>query len=150
MSQDYRKKGLLKTIVLSVIIKHGKLHGYGVYREITSLVDTYNPSIGTIYRVLGSLYKEGLIDKEEVQGRRKVIYYKPTPRGKEEFMKTVNCFLTKTARGLSFIIPVLNKLRNEMPARDLFSIDSRIKEIAEMVNAFIDKTKVTPVSTKVK
>lgn len=140
----------MKTIVLSIIIKHGKLHGYGVYREITSLVDTYNPSIGAIYRVLSSLHSEGLIDKEEVHGKRKVFYYKPTVKGKEEFLKIVNCFLDRTARGLSLITPVLTKLRNEIPARELFSIEGKIKEIAEITNSFIERSRAAPYTTSIK
>lgn len=140
---DYaKKKGLLRTLILSIVIKNKRIHGYGIYKEITDSSIDYSPSIGTIYRLLGELHREGLIDKEVVPGSKKKVYYLPTSKGLEEFINIATCFLNRTVRGLSILIPVLNKLYEEGKRATLFTLEGRIEELYNLSKDFLENIKI--------
>ncbi|MEM4691695.1 MAG: PadR family transcriptional regulator [Desulfurococcaceae archaeon] len=133
-----KRKGLLKTLILSIVIENKMIHGYGIYKAISDSSIKYFPSIGTIYRLLGELYKEGLIDKIEVSGNKKKVYYTPTNKGLEEFINITTCFLNKTVRGLSVITPVLKRLYEENRGFNLFNIESKIEELYSISKEFLE------------
>lgn len=139
---DYaRRKGLLRALILSIIIRNEKIHGYGIYKEIVDSSLGYFPSIGTIYRLLGELHREGLIEKEVVSGSKKKVYYLPTNKGLEEFVNIATCFLNKTVRGLSVLTPVMKKLYEEGRRATLFVLESRVEEIYNLSKEFLESIK---------
>jgi len=107
------KSGLLRFLVLSIIVRYGRIHGYGVYKEFQRL-GSWNPSIGTIYRVLNDLALKGFIEREveNVNGRR-VVYYTASDKGVEEFLRVASCMLSKISIGLEIIIPTFTALKNK-------------------------------------
>ncbi len=108
-----QRRGLLKLLIMTIIIRKKKIHGYGIYKELDELASgIWNPSIGTIYRVLNELVSKEYIRKEEVmQGNRRVVYYIPTEKGIEEFLKASDCILRKIRTGIELIVPTLKSLR---------------------------------------
>ena len=98
-------KGSLKTIVLKLLEKNGRMYGYEITRKVEEItkgkiVLTY----GALYPVLHKLEKEGVLHVEsENYNNRMRVYYKLTPKGhslvKEkiqemaEFLKTIRTII---------------------------------------------------------
>ncbi|MEM3781342.1 MAG: PadR family transcriptional regulator [Candidatus Micrarchaeaceae archaeon] len=74
------KRGLLRPIVIS-ILRHGPKNGEEIMEEIESIsFGLWHPSPGSLYPLLGELYKEGTISKGEdgryslTESGKKIIY----------------------------------------------------------------------------
>jgi len=132
-----RRRGLLKLIVLSSIIKHEKIHGYGVYKEVTSLASGgWNPSIGTIYRILNKLVAEGYVNRDVVaRNGRKIVYYTITERGVEEFFKIAECLLNKIYTGMELLIPALRSLKARDRRVEIF--DNALEKILHVIKGYL-------------
>lgn len=109
------RRGLLKLFIMSIVIRKRKIHGYGIYKELDELASgLWNPSIGTIYRILGELERKGYIKrKEEVRGGRRLVYYIPTEKGIEEFLKISDCILKKIRLGIELLVPTFKSLQEK-------------------------------------
>jgi len=114
---------LLELLVLTSIIEHGRIHGYGIYKKLISSAPSYwKPSIGALYRVLNSLVVNGLVTREEavVNGRR-VVYYSVTDKGVDEFFKIAECILNKIYAGVKLLLPALASMKTKDSRVDYFN-----------------------------
>ncbi|MCD6524432.1 MAG: PadR family transcriptional regulator [Thermococcus sp.] len=79
------RSGLYSYLVLSILDKEGELHGYAIRKRLGELSEgKLVPSEGTLYGILKSLKKLGLVEDSwaEVGGRPRK-YYSLTELGKE-------------------------------------------------------------------
>ncbi len=74
-------KGHLKLLVLK-LLEEGPLHGYGIMAELEKRYGMPHPSPGTIYPILASLKRAGLIEVTG-EGKRDKKLYRITEKGKE-------------------------------------------------------------------
>lgn len=74
-------RGHLKLLVLK-ILEEGPLHGYGIMAELERRYGMPQPSPGTIYPILASLRRAGLIEVAG-EGKREKKLYRITGKGKE-------------------------------------------------------------------
>ncbi|BFH72607.1 PadR family transcriptional regulator [Sulfurisphaera javensis] len=82
ISLDRIKRGALRSLVLSSLAKK-PMYVYEIIKNIHSETHGfYKPSPGSIYPVLKSLLKDGLVESFEDNGKR---MYKLTEKGIEEF-----------------------------------------------------------------
>jgi len=130
------KRGLMKILLLSTILKYGRVHGYKIYKELVeSSSMKWNPSIGTIYRILNNMTNEGYVEKEiENIGNRRIVYYKATDKGLEEFMKIASCVFNKIITGLEVIVPTIKMLKVNNRLNNEF--DSEMSIIRDIVNEY--------------
>ncbi len=103
------EKGLLRnnatTLVLAVL-KDGARHGYDIAREVERRSeDTLTFKHGTLYPVLHSLEKDGLIvsEWERADGERPRRVYRLTDRGRAELERCVATWRT-FARAMNRVI----------------------------------------------
>lgn len=75
--------GNLKYIVLKLLAKK-PLSGYGIMKQIKDYTGCWKPSTGSVYPLLDSMLKEGLLNVTKLE-RSKV--YEITDTGKEELNK---------------------------------------------------------------
>lgn len=76
-----------RLLVLGVVRKYGKAHGYLVRQELTSwgIEDCANIKWGSIYHALKQLTKEGLLEATMIDKWPGRVDYAITPEGDEEF-----------------------------------------------------------------
>jgi len=113
----------LKLLVLYIIYNYEEIHGYGIKKEIQNLIKGYELSPGSLYPILNSLQRSGLIEKTNVNHKK---VYRITNEGKkyvEKHEKQIKEFLKQ--------IDNFNKLY-ENGLKDLFKL------IKELINANID------------
>ena len=83
-------RGALKPIILSVLLKKGKMHGYAIRKFILETVATEKLIItdGGLYASLKNLRSQDLLDKtkKKVEGR-KLVQYTLSKKGMEEAKK---------------------------------------------------------------
>ncbi len=92
-SKKKKKSSFLKILSLAILISEGDLHGYALYKKIIYHTHMkWVPSIGTVYRVLNEMAREGLIEKK-VMGRKSV--YKITSKGIEYYIENSIASVTK-------------------------------------------------------
>lgn len=107
-------KGTLKTIVLNMLKKHGRLYGY----ELTQLVKelTLNKiqiTEGALYPTLHALEKDGIVDVEQESfGKRIRKYYMLTEKGKTEVVKRSN-ELSDFIETMQFLLDLKPKVNND-------------------------------------
>ncbi len=133
-------KGLLKFVILGIIIGNERIHGYRIHKLMTEISrGRWKPSIGTTYRLLNELLREGYISREvEVRGRRRIIYYKATEKGLNEFFKVSDIFTDKIIIGLDLIIKAIMRHRG----RDIPFIDevyTKLYTIKNILDQWLDK-----------
>lgn len=132
MQAKKKFRSVFKIKVLGIIIKNKEIHGYGIYKELLSIIHGLEliekPSIGTIYRILNELLEEGYIEEKiQYKGKRKIILYHPTPKGINEFLRISKGFLTKTLIGLKLVISAINSINEKQPV--INEIRDRLKRI---------------------
>ncbi|ASJ02602.1 PadR family transcriptional regulator [Thermococcus profundus] len=74
-------KGHLRILVLKLLAER-PLHGYGIMAELEKRYGMPHPSPGTIYPILASLRRAGLIEIAS-EGKREKKLYRITEKGKE-------------------------------------------------------------------
>ncbi|MGD9792198.1 MAG: PadR family transcriptional regulator [Acidimicrobiia bacterium] len=87
MSIDLLRPALLASLA------SGPQHGYGLLRDVETLTGgRVSPRVGSLYRVLDSLERDGLIvdDHEEVVDGRLRRYYRLSPQGRTELADLVD------------------------------------------------------------
>ena len=78
------KRGALRSLVLSCLSEK-EMYVYEIIKTIQIKTGGfYKPSPGSIYPVLKSLIKEGLVESYEINGKK---YYKLTEKGEKEYNK---------------------------------------------------------------
>lgn len=86
ISLERIKRGALRALVLSCLSEKD-MYVYEIIKTIQLKTGGfYKPSPGSIYPVLKSLIKEGLVESYEVNGKK---YYKLTEKGKKEYSKII-------------------------------------------------------------
>jgi len=78
-------KGTLKTIVLSLLAKHGRMYGYEITQHVKEATDgKIQLTEGALYPLLHRLEAEGMLLTEKVNiGKRVRKYYSLTDAGNE-------------------------------------------------------------------
>lgn len=87
-------KGTLKTIILHMLDRHGRMYGYELTQRVRELSDDYiQITEGALYPTLHKLEAEGaLVTEKEYIGKRVRKYYKITPGGKSLFKQRMGEF----------------------------------------------------------
>ena len=84
ISLERIRRGALRSLVLSCLYEK-EMYVYEIIKTIQSKTGGfYKPSPGSIYPVLKSLIKEGLVESFEKDGKK---YYKLTEKGVKEYNK---------------------------------------------------------------
>jgi len=106
-------KGTLKTIVLSLLSRQGKMYGYEITQHVKEATDgKIQLTEGALYPLLHRLEAEGLLKTEKVNiGKRVRKYYKLTKDGTtkaaqlvdefKEFSATINRLLNPSTSNLT-------------------------------------------------
>ncbi len=133
---EVKAKGMLKAFMLGIIIQKGRVHGYEIYKDLIDLgKNKWRPSIGTIYRMLNEMVKEGLIEKQEIiEGKRTVIYYRPTQQGIIEFVVRSKLFLEKVYLGLSLLTATLQELKKAGMSDE--ELEQKVRKILELLKKY--------------
>jgi PadR family transcriptional regulator PadR len=78
-------KGTLQTIVLNLLVQHGKMYGYEITQKVKLLTDNHIVlTEGALYPSLHKMEGQGLLSTEKVKtGKRVRKYYIPTKVGFE-------------------------------------------------------------------
>ncbi|WP_297421807.1 PadR family transcriptional regulator [Thermococcus sp.] len=74
-------KGHLKLLILKMLSER-PMHGYGIMVELENTYGIPHPSPGTVYPILGSLRRSGLIERVG-EGKRDKRLYRATKKGVE-------------------------------------------------------------------
>ncbi len=133
----------LRHLVLNLIAIHGEMHGYEIMNRIKELTSgLWKPSTSTLYMVLETLVKEGLLEKrEEYRGRVKRVKYRLTEKGLEILSLSTDLALKIMYRITERLETVNQMLRERrvsvrrLKARDL---EKRI-EVLRKIREYIDK-----------
>ncbi len=135
-----KKKCGMKILLLSIIIRHEKIHGYKIYKELLDIgMDEWNPSIGTLYRLLNELTGKGYIVAEEgYAGKRRIVYYMPTKKGIEEFLHVCEHFFEDGRIGMEILLPTLKKLK----ARNMVDpyIDGKARYLIKLLSDYLNSS----------
>ncbi len=92
-SKKKKKSSFLKILSLAILISEGDLHGYALYKKIIYHTQMkWVPSIGTVYRVLNEMAREGLVEKTSI-GRKSL--YRITDKGIEYYIENSIASVTK-------------------------------------------------------
>ena len=84
-------RGFLKPCILLLLFEKGAKHGYGIIRFLEEIT-CWKPSPGSVYPVLKSLCKEGLIKEVKLHSRKKK--YTLTSKGRELAKALKSCEMT--------------------------------------------------------
>jgi DNA-binding PadR family transcriptional regulator len=87
-------KGTLKTIILSLLEKNGRMYGYEITRQVKEMTgEEIILTEGALYPALHKLEAAGLVLTEKVSiGKRVRKYYYPTESGREKARQSQNEF----------------------------------------------------------
>lgn len=88
-----------RLLVLGMVRKYGRAHGYLVSRELLSwgTADWANVKAGSIYHALRQLAKEGLLDETQIAAWPGRVDYEPTAAGEAEFFRLLREALRRPA-----------------------------------------------------
>ena len=114
-----KKPLLLRVLILAILIKEGKLHGYLLYKKILQHTRMrWKPSIGTIYHTLNEMVKEGLVSKH---AENRKYNYVITSEGIEYFIKNSRTPAIRMAGVLATILEAYLKIpkANSVLTKDL-------------------------------
>ncbi len=104
-------RGFLRSFVL-VILKEKASHGYEIMEKINERTGFWRPSPGTIYPLLRTLKKEGLIEEIKIGSNRRT--YKLTSRGVEIAAKVEQSERKIKEDVISLLAQVLNLEEGEI------------------------------------
>jgi DNA-binding PadR family transcriptional regulator len=77
-------RGILRLYVLSMLLRHAET-GYSIMGTIEDKTEgAWRPGPGTVYPLLRSLVKEGLLEKVGSEGADVTVKYSVTKKGKQE------------------------------------------------------------------
>lgn len=104
-------KGFLKVYTLK-LLKQKPLCGYEIMKEIQNKTGFWKPSSGTIYPLINSLKKEGLIKKLKTEKRKNL--YKLTKKGERNIEKLEDVKEELRKKFLDVFSNLLNIERKEL------------------------------------
>jgi DNA-binding PadR family transcriptional regulator len=111
-------KGILKSYII-LVLRERPMHGYAIMNTISTKTKIWKPSPGTIYPLLASMTKKGLIEKRAAANK---IVYTLTKKGRE------------TARHIS-------EIRHDFKKRSIETLLAVLteKELFDMRKRFISR-----------
>ena len=123
---------LLELLILAMLISEGGAHGYALYKRILEVTQMHwNPSIGTIYRLLNDMASRGLVARD-VEGRRR--RYSVTGRGVEYFASRARTPLTRKAGVLAAMLEAYFKVAEEQPSLVTGDLKERLKALRDVLD----------------
>ncbi len=136
MVSKAKKSSFLKMLSLAILIRDGELHGYALYKKILYYTHMkWIPSIGTVYRVLNEMAREGLINKR-VSGRKYV--YSVTDKGIEYFIQQTIPSVTKVSGILATALEAYLKIMDNRHGLQIITEDlrDRLKTLSKVLNEY--------------
>jgi len=129
---------LLELLILAILIKEGKLHGYALYKHIVDITQTrWKPSIGTIYRFLNDMARRGLVLKN-VKDRK--YEYEVTHKGIEYFIENMRNPLIRLAGILATSLESYFKVAEKNPNILSEDIKERLRTLKKILDSNIEFT----------
>ncbi|WP_297437230.1 PadR family transcriptional regulator [Thermococcus sp.] len=121
-------KGHLKLLILKMLSEK-PMHGYGIMAELEKTYGIPHPSPGTVYPILASLRRSGLIEITG-GGKREKRLYMATEKGNE--------YLREHGEELREVMELLNRFRefSRLGGRDL---GEALKEVFNSVERLTDE-----------
>jgi PadR family transcriptional regulator, regulatory protein PadR len=109
-------KGTLKTIVLSLLSKHGQMYGYEITQHVKDQTKgKIQLTEGALYPLLHRLEAEKLLTTEKVNiGKRVRKYYKLTKSGTQQATSLVDEFRAFTTT-MNNLLNSFNQNQNALP-----------------------------------
>ncbi|ASJ09543.1 PadR family transcriptional regulator [Thermococcus siculi] len=123
-------KGHLKLLILKMLAEK-PMHGYGIMAELERTYGIPHPSPGTVYPILASLKRGGLIETVG-EGKREKRLYKATDKGRE--------YLTEHADELREIEELMERFRefSRLGGRELGLV---LREVFNSLDSLTDGQK---------
>lgn len=120
---------MLEFIVLGVLTNKS-LTGYDIRKYIEQGIGLfYKASFGSIYPILNTLNKKGLIDySEELHGKRQSKMYNVTEKGKQEFNNWLEGKNCNSVEEFMAVVYFLDRLPKEQAASKIKSYSTQIDE----------------------
>ena len=120
--------------MLAILISEGELHGYLLYKRIMEYTCMrWRPSIGTMYRTLNDMVKEGLVIKRS-EGRR--YSYVITPKGIEYFIENSKAPIMRMAGVLTKILEAYLKVPKEGSEVLTKELRRRLRSLREVLGRY--------------
>lgn len=140
----------LRNLILQLIALHGEMHGYEIMKKIGEItLGLWKPSTSTLYMVLDSLVREGLLEpREEYRGRVKRVRYRVTEKGLEVIKLSIGTTIEILYQIISRLEDLNKKLENAKLGKRLLTrndlkkhIDTlkRIRDIIDERIAFLEE-----------
>ncbi|WP_099211871.1 PadR family transcriptional regulator [Thermococcus henrietii] len=135
-------RGQLKLLILKML-EEKPMHGYGIMAELEKRYGVPHPSPGTVYPILASLRRAGLIETVG-SGKREKKLYQTTEKGREylrEHEEELQNVLSLAEKFIEF-----RKIGGFELARALKDVFNSVNELSEeqkraLAEEFIDFTK---------
>lgn len=122
----------LELLVLALLINEGKMHGYALRKKIVSATrKRWDPSIGTIYRMLNSMLEKNLVEKS-AEGRKQV--YSITQKGVKYFTEISGDLLTRRVGVLAELLRAYFMIAEKNPS----IVDEHLKENLKILKEVLD------------
>lgn len=140
-----RKAPFLKLLILSILVVKNSMHGYAIYKDILLYTkEKWRPSIGTIYRVLNAMNKEGLLVKKKIRlGGRTISQYTITKKGIQVFIEMSRPMLMKMTAILSTFIEAYRRLLKEYDEKLDREVVERLMKLYSSIKEYIEVYKET-------
>ncbi len=136
-----RQCGLLRFLILSHALIHGRTYGYGVLKEVVKLSDgAWHPSVGTIYKVISELVSEGHLREagKEVCKGRQVVYYVITEAGIRELKRIADWVLRRVGTGVKFLTMLYAEMiKSGVDFNEVKDAVNAFKEMEEVIGKFL-------------
>jgi len=125
---------LLELLILAMLIKEGSAHGYALYKQILEVTRMcWNPSIGTIYRLLNDMAGRGLVAKDLGDRRHR---YSITSKGVEYFTSRAQTPLTSKAGVLAAMLEAYFKIAEGEPGLIAGPLKERLKTLRGVLHKY--------------
>ena len=123
-------KGHLKLLILKMLSER-PMHGYGIMAELEKTYGIPHPSPGTVYPILASLRRSGLIEITG-GGKREKRLYMATERGKE--------YLKEHEEELHEVMELLNRFKefSQLGGKEL---GKTLKDVFDSIEGLTDEQK---------
>ncbi len=133
----------LRNLVLQLIALHGEMHGYEIMKKINEItMNLWKPSTSTLYMVLDSLVRDGLLERrEEYRGRLKRVRYRITEKGLEILSISTDMTLKIIYQIIERLETLNKKLKKARPGVRLLSKEDIVQniELLKKIRDIIDK-----------
>ncbi len=133
-------RGFLKPCILLLLFEKGAKHGYDIIKFLEEIA-CWKPSPGSVYPVLKSLCKEGLIKEVKLHSRKKK--YTLTSKGKELAKTLKACEITsllKTVEKFRRLLQVFGDIFKHSPEK-IRSAESVLEKTLKELEKFLSGEK---------